>query len=225
MPWLVAASSLVLIYPLAFWATGFYVRYLAPLLICLLPLTAVMCAARLATLSGSRVTAGALVLASAVLFFAAAVFTFHTGRIENSHSITAGFIKKHYPSARVGAFQSGVIGYFNENVLNLDGKMDLGALRMKQQGRLEEYIESIEADVIVDWGNSYIRKLLSARWLESRWNPCPVRVPDGRTLCFVRLGPDGLPRVSPEGIAGSTKGLAKAMTSAGPQWPTETAPH
>ena len=36
---------------------------------------------------------------------------------------------------------------------------------MKQQSRLKEYIESIEADVIVDWGNSYIRKLLSARWL------------------------------------------------------------
>ena len=198
--WLLSICSLVLVYPVIFWATGFYFRYLAPLLVCMLPLLALACARRLGA-GTSPVTARTLGLSSLFLFLAAAVFTLHSGRVENPQSITAGYIRSYYPTAKVATFQSGIIGFFNENTRNLDGKMDLAALKARQQGRIEEYIDQIGHEVIVDWGNSYIRRILSSKWLETKWKPCEIDVPDGRTLCFVRLSPTGKAVVSAEGPA------------------------
>ena len=55
----------------------------------------------------------------------------HLGKVGNGHSITAGYIQLNFQSNkdRIGAFQSGVIGYFNNNVINLDGKLDHNALK------------------------------------------------------------------------------------------------
>ena len=53
------------------------------------------------------------------------------------------------PSARVGAWQSGTLGYFRANVVNLDGKVNMEALR--HQGRMDAYIRAQDVDVLCDW--------------------------------------------------------------------------
>ncbi len=51
---------------------------------------------------------------------------------------------------RVGAFESGTLGYFREHVVNLDGKVNPAALRAREAGRSEEYTMRAGVDVIVD---------------------------------------------------------------------------
>jgi hypothetical protein len=61
----------------------------------------------------------------------------------------ARFIKKHFEDTRrIGLFQSGKAGFFNENVLNLDGKMDHIVGNYALNGKLERFIDSMKIDVL-----------------------------------------------------------------------------
>ena len=54
----------------------------------------------------------------------------HAGRVGNTHAVSAGYIANNFNSQEfIGSFQSGVIGFFNDNVINLDGKLDHKSLR------------------------------------------------------------------------------------------------
>jgi hypothetical protein len=54
------------------------------------------------------------------------------------------------PACRVGAFESGTLGYFRDNVVNLDGKVNPDALQAKLDGRSPEYIDRVGIQVLVD---------------------------------------------------------------------------
>ena len=54
-------------------------------------------------------------------------------------------------SSRIGAFQSGTLGYFCANVVNLDGKNNPEALRAMITGTGLEFIKDQNIDFVVDW--------------------------------------------------------------------------
>ena len=43
------------------------------------------------------------------------------------------------------------MGYFNNNVINLDGKIDHNALKYLKENKIHEYIELMNIDYITDW--------------------------------------------------------------------------
>ncbi len=183
--WFIGTAVLTLIYPVFFWASHFYVRYSAPIVV---PLTVIMAMTVCERIRSMSKTVWLVVLSTLpVCFFTWAFLSLHTGRIGNNHSVTAGFIQNYFDSVKVGAFQSGVIGYFNSNVINLDGKVNQSALDYVKDGRLSDYIDSENIVVIVDWPG-YI-KSLPADWLTTNWNICGEQIPNNCSICLQRKPP------------------------------------
>lgn len=183
MNWLAGVCALTLIYPVFFWPTHFYQRYSAPILV---PLTAIMAIAVAERIRAvSKIVRSIVLYALPACFFGWAFLSLHTGRIGNTHTVTAGFVQNYFSSVKVGAFQSGIIGYFNPNVTNLDGKVNQSALDYARDKRLHLYIDSEGIDVLVDWPG-YINRSLDGDWLASNWDMCEAQVPNGASICLKR---------------------------------------
>lgn len=182
MVWLAGLVTLVAIYVALFNATHFYYRYVAPLAV----LTVPACAVVLAHSGWVRrhiVTVG---LVLAMVFACWAGGSLHTGHLGNSQTISAGYIRKNFPTAHVGSFQSGVVGFFNHNVDNLDGKLNQGALEASARHQLPAFIDSEHINVLVDWP-SVVHANLPESYLEQEWMPCPIpMVGDGESICLLR---------------------------------------
>jgi hypothetical protein len=180
LAWLAAFAILSCIYVLLFWSTHFYLRYTAPLLVLVLPLMAL----GLWEWLEMKRMAQTFVAAAAISFAITAYVTLHQGRVGNLHSITAGFVRTELPpSSQVGALQSGVIGYYNPNVINLDGKVNAEAIDATTNGGLVQYIRERNITYLIDWpevivdavGESYVAKT----------RRCAVQPPAGRSVCVV----------------------------------------
>ena len=119
-------------------AAHFYGRYLTPLMLVSIPLTAVA----LAEVRRFRtVVEGAAVLALVTMAALSAIaWDFQLGASRSGYyDEQLRLIEDHVPPAdAVGAFQSGTIGYFRDRVLNLDGKVNAEALR--RRGDSQAYV-------------------------------------------------------------------------------------
>jgi len=59
------------------------------------------------------------------------------------------------PGTAVGAFNAGILGYFSGHpVINLDGVVDWGAIRAREQRRLVGYLVERGGRWLVDWQGS-----------------------------------------------------------------------
>ncbi|HYE86371.1 MAG TPA: hypothetical protein VEA16_08445 [Vicinamibacterales bacterium] len=146
--WWPSLTVLVLVYVVAFRPTFFYLRYTAPLLLFTLPLLAI----GLARLLSHRRWYSAVQVAAIASFSIVAWLTLHSGRLGNPHSIPAGYVHRLLPPpAVVGAFQSGTIGYFNPNVVNLDGKVNAAVLSAQRTGTFADYVRQRGITHVVDW--------------------------------------------------------------------------
>jgi hypothetical protein len=170
--WAFPLLSLLPIYMVFFWATHFYARYTAPLLVLAIPILSVLMCLNLKKLL--KINLGPAVTAIGVIcvFFAFATMSLHRGKVGNSHLITAGWVAKEKPNEIIGAFQSGVIGYVNEKTVNLDGKVNFDVLPYVKMGNVDEYLRKNEQiKVIIDWPD-YINKFISQEYLEHDWRLC-----------------------------------------------------
>jgi hypothetical protein len=181
--WSLGFLGLILIYPVFFWATHFYQRYSAPILIPIIVIMAKIIIEKMRRLPA--LVRWAVLSVLPVCFFGWSFLSLHTGKIGNPHVVTAGFVQTHFSSVKVGAFQSGVIGYFNPHVINLDGKVNHIALNGARDQKLDLYIESEKIDVLVDWPN-YIYGALDPTWLATYWERCKVQIPNGVSICLQR---------------------------------------
>jgi hypothetical protein len=181
LPWAVAIFLLTLVYAGFFHSTFFYVRYFSPLLLVTVPLLALLLAET--DLPQRRPL---LFLAELVVLFAALDFySLHRGRPGNPHYPAAAYVHDNFPDVHVGAFQSGVIGYFNPNVENLDGKLNAGALRAARTHTLGQFIDDEGINVLVDWP-SYFDQQLPPGYLATEWQPCAKAPPNPQDICYIR---------------------------------------
>jgi hypothetical protein len=180
--WLVGATTLIFIYVVFFWSGHFYQRYSAPIVVPLTAIIAMTVAERIRLIS--KAFQVIILYTLPVCFFGSAFINLHTGRTGNGHSVTAGFVKNYFSSVKVGAFQSGVIGYFNSNVINLDGKVNQMALDYKTN-KLHFYIDSEKINVLVEW-RDFLYSSLDSDWLISNWDMCEEQVPNGASICLQR---------------------------------------
>ncbi len=183
--WMISLLCLSTIYLCFFWATHFYHRYTSPLITLSLPLIAVVLS------QVSYINKRALLCFIATLFFVQALGSFHLGKIGNNHSISAGFVAENYPNKNfiVGAYQSGVIGYFNENVINLDGKLDGNALQLLRRGQITDYIAEKDINFIIDWKEPVKNLYKKLNNLEgSSWEFCAKEIPNNASLCIQKKG-------------------------------------
>ena len=178
-PWAAGIACLLAVYVLLFWSAHFYARYASPMLIVTLPLLALA----LAEQPWVRQRTGLVLAALVLLWLGLDAGTMHSGKVANN-ILAAGYIHQYYPKVPVGAFQSGVNGYFDENVINLDGKVNTQALAAAQAHRLPQYIDATGINVMVDWPG-YI-ETLPHDYLARNWEPCPIPMPSPISRCYQR---------------------------------------
>jgi hypothetical protein len=181
-----AVVPLVLIYGGLFWATHFYARYWSPLVILALLWWGKSIAALLNAECARKklIGTGYAILGTMIVFAVACWYSLHTGREGGSHAVAAGFIEeKGYEPSTIGAFQSGIIGYFHRGVVNLDGKLDHQALHAIKEKRLHRYIDEMGLKILIDWPE-YLATL-PEEW-RREWISCGYI--DGGSICLRRDG-------------------------------------
>ena len=190
--WFLALVLLILIYPVFFASKHFYKRYFSPLLIVYLPVLAIVLH-RLFKNKPRRFRVASLLI-FIMCFFIGAILSFHRGRITHSQAVAAGFAKENFPPPfRIGAYQTGILGFFNNNVINLDGKInyDMHIVEKKKEP-LTAYLDRENIDVIIDWGMIFKWCFLypenNKAHFVAEFQEYPHKVPDGITICFVRKG-------------------------------------
>jgi hypothetical protein len=147
------AALLVGYYGIVFGAPHFLARYFTPLS----PLLALLTTATIAAgLSRARPAArrlgtiGAMGLAVAVtLILAGRVYV---RRNEHLHFHVVDWVTANVPEdVWVGAIQTGTVGYFHDRTINLDGKVNVGALEAARHYALGDYIVRSPIQYIADW--------------------------------------------------------------------------
>jgi len=163
--WGFSIIPLLLVYVFFFLSSHFYLRYSAPVYI--FSITLFYTLFKIKIRNNFELRSFAVIFV--ILFFAQNYYAFHMGRVTNSHTVTAGIIKKYFPdSLKIGCFQSGIIGYINENVINLDGKVNFEALQAYKLKSLHKYIERADISVIIDWKN-VIYEYIDNIYLNDNW--------------------------------------------------------
>ncbi len=164
-------------------ATYFYFRYLSPLSIVVLLLLIPIIYKWVKDLSIKKQFFMGFVFVA--IFFAQAYLYFHSGKLGVPMSLRAQFIKSNFNhSELVGSFQSGIAGYYCDNVINLDGKVDHIALYYKQTNHLIDYINNMKIVGLIEWKS--LLHVGDSIQFNRNWERISDNIGDGETVCYVR---------------------------------------
>jgi hypothetical protein len=137
-------------------ASWFMARYLFPVS----PFVAIVTiglAARLAARARNalqpRVAAfAAAAMAAAFVFNAALNYRIYQAGSHHMHQQVVEWVQQHVgDDVWIGAVQTGTLGFFHDRTLNLDGKVNPEALAANLAGRVPEYVNTKELQVLADW--------------------------------------------------------------------------
>ena len=155
-PWmtivLLHSALLCAYYGVFFGASYFLTRYLFPLSLVavLIPCVWIIPGARDTRSLGTR---GLLIAAALALLVMGAASRAYLRAAEHDHGAVVQWVADHVPAeVWVGAPQSGMLGYFHDRTVNLDGKVNPLALQARRDNRLFHYIvEDTPVEYIADW--------------------------------------------------------------------------
>lgn len=108
------------------------------------------------------------------LFFISSIYSFHSSRMFTSLGVTAGVILNKYSNDKIGVWNSGIIGFVNKNVINLDGRLNKDViLHYKIFGNIDNYlIENSEISMLIDWEWVFKEHYLSRNYFFSNFVLC-----------------------------------------------------
>lgn len=119
------------------------------------------------------------------IFFINSGYYFHYPKVVSGVALRPAFIQNHFNEFnKIGMAQSGISGYFFDNVINLDGKVNHSALEAIKSNRLLNYIEEEKINVLIEW-NEWFEfshgKLLSKNFVRYLHD-----VGDERTIVYTK---------------------------------------
>jgi hypothetical protein len=182
--WGLSFITLAVIYLLFSTNTYFYIRYTTPLYVVIFLTAASAIIFSLQKIPGVyRKTFIPLL----VLLFLAQVYYYHfDSKISNLLSLRINFIQKNFNEyERIGMGQSGVTGFFINNIVNLDGKVDHVISLYAANNNIEGFLDSMNVNVLIEWDNSFSHDFRK-NYLEKKWEFLKKDIGDGRTVCYVR---------------------------------------
>ncbi len=161
---IIILSMLILIfyYTFSFYATWFYFRYFAPIILLSILLIGIVISYLISKIPKLNILMVLLILPLTV-----SVYLIWKGYYPNEYYIHQLALVKDFVQNNeyVGAFQSGTLGYFYDNTINLDGKTNIEAI--KHRNNLLEYLENKNIGWLCDW-KWKLEKLLVGEKPESR---------------------------------------------------------
>ena len=138
---LISIFLLIFIYTIFFWPEHFYKRYFSIILVFSIPFFVVMI---IKLFQNNKQKIRVIFCLNFILIIFFCIFSyqsFFNGRISNLQLITTNQVNsKQYN--KIGVFQSGVFGYFHENVINLDGKANFEILSHIKNNNIDEYLKN-----------------------------------------------------------------------------------
>jgi hypothetical protein len=160
--YLLFAAALAFYYGFLHGAPHFLSRYLAPLAPLLITAFVVAALDALRALGGRTAAPVALALAALALAVALNVRQVWPGVRAQGHFQVVEWVARNVePQTWVGAVQTGTLGYWHDRTINLDGKVNPAALRVRlATGDVRPYVVESRIDVLADW-------IGIATWVES----------------------------------------------------------
>lgn len=152
LPLLFTCLIFTVYYVFFFSAPHFIPRYFQPYRILVLILAALALPSIIQQLLNSKITKALLYsfIVIAFLFSYVRYGYYFTINDYSDFYLTGKWAEKTAP-ARVGMDQSGTAGFVASNVVNLDGKVNIGALRARQKGDIGAYVAQEQFEYIADW--------------------------------------------------------------------------
>ncbi len=89
-----------------------------------------------------------------------------------------------FRNKKIGMFQSGIGGYYFDNVLNLDGKVNHYALQYTKRGELGKYLDSVGVEVLLDWQEYF--SILDKEYLDKNWEQSNIKFMDSKSVMYLR---------------------------------------
>jgi 4-amino-4-deoxy-L-arabinose transferase-like glycosyltransferase len=151
--YLLFAGALVFFYGFVHGAPHFLSRYLAPLAPLLIT-AAVLCALDVFRALGARPAAPVgLAVAALALAVALNARQLWPGVRAQGHFQVVDWVAQNVaPDTWVGAVQTGTLGYWHDRTINLDGKVNPEALRIRRAtGDVRLYVVDSPIEVLADW--------------------------------------------------------------------------
>jgi hypothetical protein len=164
-------------------AQHFYIRYTAPFYLVIFIIAVSSLIFLLSEVPGLY---RKLLPAAFVVFFFVQSFHYHfNGKLLNSLTMRIAYIESNFNKpGLIGMFQSGVSGFFLDNVLNLDGKVDHVAHNYMTHRKLNKFLDSMMVNVIIEWREGF---KFSINDFESSWKVYDENIGDDTTSCYVRI--------------------------------------
>ncbi len=174
----------VLIYFIYSSATYFYLRYTALIAVFFLPFFIYLLYDLFKKIKMKRQYMFLMFIL--MIFFIQANLYFHSGKLGVHQSLRVHFIKTNFSQdEKIAVFQSGVTGFFCENVINLDGKLNHIANNYRKENNIEKYIDSIGVNVLIEWRDVF--PIGHNNYFFKCWKEKTNDIGDGRTACYLRV--------------------------------------
>lgn len=184
--WAFSFFMLVLIYFVFASVPYFFTRYFSVLYVITLPIIAGLLTNYFNQIK--RFWFNSIVAAAILLFAANNFFALFYGKKHHTLAARLSVLEdKSFADKRIGLFQSGVAGFYFDNVVNLDGKVNHIALEYARNKQLERYIDSLNIDVLMEWKEAF--STLSADYLQRNWKLLDKEIPDHRSVLYIRKIP------------------------------------
>ncbi|NWF90014.1 MAG: hypothetical protein HXY50_11215 [Ignavibacteriaceae bacterium] len=181
--WGLSFIPLIIVYGIYSSVPYFFFRYLSFLLVFTLPILITMLGDYF--VNHRKELVPSIILLAIILFSVNCYVGLFSARKGSSLAVRADFLIKNIPTGqKIGIFQSGIAGFYSEDVVNLDGKMNFKALEYAKKGVLDKYIDSLKIDILLEWKEGFV--LLRKSYLENNWSKFPETVPDNRSIIYLR---------------------------------------
>jgi len=162
-------------YLMSSYATHFYGRYLVPVVLVVVMGATVVAITHLRRLIGVGSILATVVAASAVLGLFHSNLDPRNPMLDEQVALVEAVVP---PGETVAAKQSGTLGFFRSDVVNLDGKVNPDALEAR--GDLPAYISRIGVRWLCDW-DAVVERIVAAD--DEVWTPVDRR---GTFVCWYR---------------------------------------
>lgn len=182
--WIISISFILVIYLIFASQPYFYFRYISILSVITLPFFIVIIFEYFE--KKSKLINFTLKTVIIIFFFINIIYYFHIPKNVTGLAVRPIYIQNHlHKYKKIGMAQSGISGFFFDNVINLDGKVNSQALKAITSNNLYQYINDEKIDVLIEWNEWFLS--LPKDSLDSLWKSVSNMIENGKTKIFIRI--------------------------------------
>ncbi len=181
--WFAAIMFISIVYLIFASQPYFFFRYLSVHLVIAIPFLAIMITEKQSDYS--KKIRSFFILTVIFVFTLNAGYYFHFPKKASGLALRPSYINQNKIfEEKIGMAQSGISGYFFDNVVNLDGKVNSAALSAIKKNEIYDYILNEKITVLIEWKEWF--DLLPSGKLNKDWQLSNSQINDDKTFVWIR---------------------------------------